>query len=85
MKKVLVVDDEKLIVKGLRFSLEQDDMEVDTAYDGGEAIEKIKASDDDSFAGYNDTCIHRNRGLPDGQRVFQCSYYYAHCKGWGYG
>ena len=32
MKKVLVVDDEKLIVKGLKFSLEQDDMEVDTAY-----------------------------------------------------
>ena len=28
MKKVLVVDDEKLIVKGLKFSLEQDDMEV---------------------------------------------------------
>ena len=44
MKKVLVVDDEKLIVKGLKFSLEQDDMEVDTAYDGGEAIEKIKAN-----------------------------------------
>lgn len=33
-KKVLVVDDEKLIVKGIRFSLEQDDMEVDCAYDG---------------------------------------------------
>ena len=47
MKKVLVVDDEKLIVKGLKFSLEQDDMEVDTAYDGGEAIEKIKANDYD--------------------------------------
>ena len=28
-KKVLVVDDEKLIVKGIRFSLEQDNMEVD--------------------------------------------------------
>ena len=28
-KKVLVVDDEKLIVKGIRFSLEQDGMEVD--------------------------------------------------------
>ena len=42
MKKVLVVDDEKLIVKGLKFSLEQDDMEVDVAYDGGEAFEKIK-------------------------------------------
>ncbi len=37
-KKVLVVDDEKLIVKGIRFSLEQDDMEVDCAYDGEEAL-----------------------------------------------
>ena len=33
-KKVLVVDDEKLIVKGIRFSLEQDGMEVDSAFDG---------------------------------------------------
>jgi DNA-binding response OmpR family regulator len=41
-KRVLVVDDEKLIVKGLRFSLEQDDMEVDCAYDGEEALEKAK-------------------------------------------
>lgn len=39
-KKVLVVDDEKLIVKGIKFSLEQDEMEVDTAYDGEEAYEK---------------------------------------------
>ena len=43
MAKVLVVDDEKLIVKGIRFSLEQDGMEVDCAYDGIEAIEKAKA------------------------------------------
>ena len=40
--KVLVVDDEKLIVKGIKFSLEQDGMDVDCAYDGGEAIEKIR-------------------------------------------
>lgn len=38
-KRALVVDDEKLIVKGIRFSLEQDDMEVDCAYDGEEALE----------------------------------------------
>ena len=38
-KKVLVVDDEKLIVKGIRFSLEQDGMEVDYAYDGESALE----------------------------------------------
>ena len=41
-RKVLVVDDEKLIVKGLRFCLEQDDMEVDCAYDGEEALEMVK-------------------------------------------
>lgn len=41
-KRVLVVDDEKLIVKGVRFSLEQDDMEVDCAYDGEEALEKVR-------------------------------------------
>ena len=38
-KKVLVVDDEKLIVKGLRFSLEQEGMEVDCAYDGEVLLE----------------------------------------------
>ena len=37
-QKILVVDDEKLIVKGIRFSLEQDDMQVDCAYDGEEAL-----------------------------------------------
>jgi len=47
MKRVLVVDDEKLIVKGLKFSLEQDDMEVDTAYDGEEAVEKAKEKEYD--------------------------------------
>ncbi len=41
-KKVLVVDDEKLIVKGIRFSLQQDGMEVDCAYDGEEALEKAR-------------------------------------------
>ena len=38
--KVLVVDDEKMIVKGIRFSLLQDGYEVDTAYDGEEALQK---------------------------------------------
>lgn len=40
--KVLVVDDEKLIVKGLKFSLEQDGMNVECAYDGEEALECAK-------------------------------------------
>ncbi len=43
-KKVLVVDDEKLIVKGVRFSLEQDGMEVECAYDGEEALKLATAN-----------------------------------------
>ena len=46
-KRVLVVDDEKLIVKGIRFSLEQEGMEVDCAYDGEEALEKAREKEYD--------------------------------------
>ena len=46
-KKALVVDDEKLIVKGLRFSLEQEGMEVDCAYDGEEALERAREKEYD--------------------------------------
>lgn len=46
-RKVLVVDDEKLIVKGVRFSLEQDGMEVDCAYDGEEAYNMAKEKEYD--------------------------------------
>ena len=44
---ILVVDDEKLIVKGIKFSLEQDGMQVDAAYDGEEALELAKANNYD--------------------------------------
>ena len=47
MAKVLVVDDEKLIVKGIRFSLEQEGMEVDCAYDGEEAFNMAKEKEYD--------------------------------------
>ena len=46
-RKVLVVDDEKLIVKGIRFSLEQEGMEVDAAYDGEEAVQKARETEYD--------------------------------------
>lgn len=45
--KALVVDDEKLIVKGLKFSLEQEGYQVDCAYDGQEAIDKAKENEYD--------------------------------------
>ena len=46
-KRVLVVDDEKLIVKGIRFSLLQDSLEVDCAYDGEEVLNMAKENDYD--------------------------------------
>ena len=41
-KKVLVVDDEKLLVKGMKFNLENEGYEVMTAYDGAAAVELEK-------------------------------------------
>ena len=46
-RKVLIVDDEKLIVKGIKYSLEQYSMEVDVAYDGNDALEKATANNYD--------------------------------------
>ena len=45
--KVLVVDDEKMIVKGIKFSLIQDSSVVDCAYDGEEALNMAKNNDYD--------------------------------------
>ena len=41
--RVLVVDDEKALVKGIKFNLELDGYEVDTAYDGEEAVNKVRS------------------------------------------
>lgn len=45
--KVLIVDDEKSIVKGLKYALEADGMLTDAAYDGEEALEKIETGEFD--------------------------------------
>ena len=47
MKRLLIVDDEATIVKGLVYSLEADGYITDAAYDGLEALEKIQAADYD--------------------------------------
>ena len=48
MNRVLVVDDEIAIVKGISKILESNDMEVDSAYDGGEALRMIKGNEYDA-------------------------------------
>ncbi len=45
--KILVVDDEKVIVKGIKFNLENEGYEVDVAYDGAEAVEKAQETEYD--------------------------------------
>ena len=39
MAKILVVDDEKLLVKGMKFNLENEGYQVECAYDGASAVE----------------------------------------------
>ena len=48
MAKILVVDDEKMIVKGIRFSLLQEGWEVDEAFDGLEGLNKAKQTEYDT-------------------------------------
>ena len=45
--RILVVDDEKLLVKGIKFNLENEGYQVDTAYDGLAAVELAKGNDFD--------------------------------------
>ncbi len=46
-EKILIVDDEPILLKGLTFNLSQDNFEVDTAVNGKEAYEKIMRNDYD--------------------------------------
>jgi len=43
-KRILAIDDEPVIIKGLKFSLEQDGYSVDAAYDGEEALSKFSSN-----------------------------------------
>ena len=69
--KVLVVDDEKLIVKGIRFSLEQDGYEVSCAYDGEEALSMAKDGNYDIIL--LDLMLPKLRGLDVCQQIREFS------------
>ncbi len=70
-KKILVVDDERLIVKGIKFSLVQDDMEVDCAYDGEEALEMAKKTEYDMVL--LDVMLPKMEGFEVCQRIREFS------------
>jgi len=69
--KVLVVDDEKMIVKGIRFSLLQDGYEVDTAYDGEEALQKASSNQYDIIL--LDVMLPKHSGLVVLQQIREFS------------
>ena len=79
-KRALVVDDEKLIVKGIRFSLEQDEMEVDCAYDGEEALEYARSNQYDIIL--LDVMLPKLTGfeVPTDSGVFHSTDYHAYRK-----
>ena len=41
--KILVVDDEKVLVKGIKFNLESEGYQVEAGYDGEEAVELARS------------------------------------------
>ena len=61
-RKILLVDDEPLILKGLKYSLEQDGYQTDSAMDGEEALTKF-------FAGEYDVMLPGVDGIEVCQRI----------------
>ena len=47
MARILVVDDEEVMVKGIRFNLENEGYQVDVGYDGRQAVDMARGTDYD--------------------------------------
>lgn len=69
--RILLVDDEPLILKGLRFSLQQEGYEIDQAADGEEALDKILSNPYDLIL--LDVMLPKLSGIEVCQRVRETS------------
>ena len=65
--KILVVDDEKLLVKGITFNLQNEGYEVEAAYDGVSAVELVRRGGK-----------IRQRGLHGDPHLFRRAGHHAH-------
>lgn len=70
-RKILIVDDEKSIVKGIKFSLDQDGYEVSCAYDGEEALNLAKQTNFDLII--LDVMLPKKNGLEVCQAIREFS------------
>ncbi len=76
--KILVVDDEQLLVKGMKFNLENEGYTVETAYDGATAIDMAKSGGFDLII--LDLMMPQVDGLTACMRIrefFQCAHHHA--------
>ena len=69
--KLLIVDDERLLVKGLKFNFEQDGYEVETAFDGEEAVKIARSQKIDLIV--LDLMLPKMSGLEVCQKVRESS------------
>ena len=76
--KILVVDDEKTLVKGMKFNLENEGYEVECAYDGTSALELAREGRFDLILLDDDAGDGRAGGLHENTGIFQHSHYHAH-------
>ena len=74
--RILVVDDEKLLVKGVKFNLENEGYEVECAYDGASAVELARNGRFDLII--DDAGAGRAGGLYADPGVLQCAHHHAH-------
>ena len=70
-KKILLVDDEPLILKGLKYTLEQEGYETDSAMDGEEALSKFETNGFDLIL--LDVMLPKMDGISVCQRIRETS------------
>ena len=83
MAKILVVDDEQVLVKGIKFNLEHEGYQVEVGYDGEQAVELAREGSFDLIL-LDDAQNRRPSGLHADTGVLQRPCDYVNGKGGGH-
>lgn len=85
MARILVVDDEKVMVKGIRFNLENEGYTVDVGYNGRQAVELGPANEYDLIILDLMMPSWTAAGLYGDPGILHRPHHYAHRPGGGHG